>query len=436
MDKTESLRQLFDGHPYPINKIEMSPREDINLLFLHSLTTAYYVRGDGYVQPQGKLILDVGCGSGYAALAMAIANPGAKIVGIDLSSKSVEIARERMQFHGFKDAEFYAMSIDDLPNLGMQFDYINCDETLYLLPDPTQGLGVMTSVLAPQGIIRANLHSLHNRRELYRGQTLSHFLGLMDGEIGDWECEILTEFMDALKEGVVLNNSWKKIKGDNEDIRMNFFLVGDKGFIIPEMFAMIESNNLELISMVNWRHWVLEDLFQSIESLPEYLELLLSSATPLQRLNIYELLHPVHRLLDFWCGHQDREHLSSSGINLIDSDLETWQTYTFHLHPVLKTEKFKEVLVLAIAHSQPFPLTQFFSCTSAQPLNLFAPATICLWVLWQKPCSMTEIVKYWLTVKPLDPLTLTPVDPSLAFSEVQRALIQLETLVAVLVDNG
>ena len=59
MGNTESLRQLFDGCPYPTNQIEMSPKDDINFLFLHSLTTAHYIQGDGYIRPQGKLILDV-----------------------------------------------------------------------------------------------------------------------------------------------------------------------------------------------------------------------------------------------------------------------------------------------------------------------------------------------------------------------------------------
>jgi 2-polyprenyl-3-methyl-5-hydroxy-6-metoxy-1,4-benzoquinol methylase len=74
MNPTTSLRQLFDQNPYPINSIEMSPQEDLNFLFVHSLTTAHYLRGDGYVKAEGKVILDVGCGTGYGALALAIAS--------------------------------------------------------------------------------------------------------------------------------------------------------------------------------------------------------------------------------------------------------------------------------------------------------------------------------------------------------------------------
>jgi len=437
MNSTEILRQLFDGHPYPDQPIEMTLKNDTNFLFLHSLTTAHYLRGDGYIDSKDKLILDIGCGSGCGALALAIANPDAKIIGIDLSPKSVEVARERMKFHGFTNSEFHAITLEEVSSLGMEFDYINCDEILYLLPEPIQGLRIMASVLSPQGIIRTNLHSLYNRAAVFRAQTLSHFLGLMDGEIGDWECEVLREFMGTLKDGVSIKSLWQSLGDKNEAIRMNFLFASDKGYIVPEMSMMIEANELELISMVNWRQWGLEDLFEPSESLPEYIEMILADATPTQRLHLFELLHPVHRLLDFWCGHQNREVLNHQPINLSEitySDAIIWANYTLYLHPQLYTEKFKQSLEEAIAQSLPFPITQFVSCTSLQSINLFSPATICLWLLWQQPRSISEIVKHWLNIKPVNHLTLQAIDEPEAFREIHQALIQLETLLVVLID--
>jgi hypothetical protein len=297
----------------------------------------------------------------------------------------------------------------------------------------------MASVLSPQGIIRANLHSIYQRKEFFRAQTLSHFLGLMDGGTGDWECDVIRELMGVLKDGVNMKQtSWKSIIEGNKSIRMNFLLFSDKGFTIPEMFQMVEVNQLEMISMVNWTQWNLEELFQVSKSLPEYIEMMISESTTLQRLHLFELLHPVHRLLDFWCGHQNREVLNRQAINLSEitySDSAVWQTYTLHLHPQLRTEKFKESLEEAIAQSIPFRITQFLSCTSAQPVNLFAPSTICLWLLWQQPCSIDEIVKYWLSIKPLNHLTLAAVTEPEAFDEIHQVLIYLETLVVVLIES-
>jgi len=56
------------------------------------------------------------------------------------------------------NTEFHVISIEELPQLGLSFDYINCDEVLYFFPDPSVGLQAMKSVLQPDGIIRTNLH--------------------------------------------------------------------------------------------------------------------------------------------------------------------------------------------------------------------------------------------------------------------------------------
>jgi ubiquinone/menaquinone biosynthesis C-methylase UbiE len=78
----------------------------------------------------------------------------------------LHLARQRLRYHGFENLEFYTLAAEELPSLNLQFDYINCDEVLYLLSDPVAGLKAMQSVLKPDGIIRANLHS-SLQREFY-----------------------------------------------------------------------------------------------------------------------------------------------------------------------------------------------------------------------------------------------------------------------------
>lgn len=133
----EKMRQQFDEAPYPnVPLEECANKDDLNLLYFHNLITAFYVRNQQVISTEGKLILDAGCGTGYTSLTLATANPGAKIVGVDLSPASVDLAQKRFAYHGLDNAEFFAISIEELPSLGMQFDYINADEVLYLLPNP------------------------------------------------------------------------------------------------------------------------------------------------------------------------------------------------------------------------------------------------------------------------------------------------------------
>ena len=83
------IRQQFDAVTYPRVPVENSPQNEYELLFLHNLITPYYLRNQKVIETKGKVILDAGCGSGYKALVLAMANPGAQIVGIDISEKSL-----------------------------------------------------------------------------------------------------------------------------------------------------------------------------------------------------------------------------------------------------------------------------------------------------------------------------------------------------------
>jgi 2-polyprenyl-3-methyl-5-hydroxy-6-metoxy-1,4-benzoquinol methylase len=117
----QKVRQQYDFSPYPHwgnSKQEYAP----DFLCLHSLVTAYYRKHRRITPTQGKLILDAGCGSGYKAFALAMANPGAKIVGVDFSPASIQMARERFAAKGI-NAQFEVLKLEDIASLGLQFDY-------------------------------------------------------------------------------------------------------------------------------------------------------------------------------------------------------------------------------------------------------------------------------------------------------------------------
>ncbi|WP_366510832.1 class I SAM-dependent methyltransferase [Moorena sp. SIO3F7] len=200
----EKIRQQFDFGPYPRIPIDRSPKKQLSLLYFHNLVTPYYLRNHQVINPDQKVILDAGCGTGYGTLTLAEANPGAKIIGIDISEQSLDLARKRLSHYGFEEAEFHQLSVYELPNAGWEFDYINCDELLYLFPDPAVALKAMKAVLKPEGIIRSNLHSKHQRHLYFRAQEVFHVMGLFDENPEDMEIEIALDTMKALKNNVEL----------------------------------------------------------------------------------------------------------------------------------------------------------------------------------------------------------------------------------------
>ncbi|CAN1209869.1 hypothetical protein TUMEXPCC7403_06565 [Tumidithrix helvetica PCC 7403] len=453
------VRQQFDYSPYPRVPIATSVKALTHLLFPASLATVNYIRDslfpsetlrdrDAYsrriVYSEGKQILDVGCGSGLTSLVLAEANPGAKIVGIDISQPSIEMARQRLQYHGFAHAEFHVMGFEQLPQLDRKFDYINCDETLYLLPDQVAGLKAMRSVLQPDGTIRANLHSFYQRIEFFRAQKLTKLLGLMDGTPTEREYAIAKSIMASLQDTVLLKSgTWLPNPTNDEFMQANYFLQSDKGFTIPDLFSLLQQSDLQFVSMVNWKGWDLATLFiqnqtahpTEAQKIPEYLAQFLATATTEQKLHFYELLNPIHRLLDFWCGHP--EHVSSVTPTPIQEwQQPTWERAKAHLHPVLKTKEIKEKIDRAIAYLKPFNLIEPVE-SNPHSVN----KAICLRLLWDGVKTGGELVAEWLKIKPkinlsmrsaicgnLDSrdLPLEAIAEIEAFNEVRQTLLDLE----------
>ncbi|MCU0567940.1 MAG: class I SAM-dependent methyltransferase [Oculatellaceae cyanobacterium Prado106] len=437
LTEIDKIRQQFDHAPYPRVPLDLSPQSHVSDLYLHNLVTSYYLKYRQVIQTEGKVILDAGCGSGYKSLMLAIANPGAKIVGIDLSDGSVQLARQRIQHHNLPNCEFHTLLIDDLPQLGLEFDYINCDEVLYLIPDPVAALQSFKAVLKPQGIIRANLHSAYQRADYFRAQALFKLLGLMDESPKDLEHEMVVATMNALIDTANLKMStWSPSIANpatrDEQIAANHLLVGDRGFIIPEMFEMLRASRLEFLSMVEWRSWDIVELFKDPDNLPDLWNMSLAYASPEEKLRLFELIHPVHRLLDFWCTHDD----SDNGLSVDDWSDEDWHHATVNLHPQLCTEEVRAEAVNCIEQGQGFEISRTIRVVALGPIILDGSLTACLLPLWEGAQPIQALVDRYRQIRPVNPVTLEPVSQTDAFQAVKQCLNRLDAFLYVLLDKG
>jgi len=430
----EKIRQQFDNAPYPRIPLETSPKNNYQTLYLHNLVTAYYIRNQKVIETEGKVILDEGCGSGYKSLILAEANPGAKIVGIDLSEKSVKLARQRLQYHGFDNVEFHALSIEDLRSLNQQFDYINCDEVLYLLPDPVVGLEAMQSVLKPDGIIRTNLHSSLQRSPFFAVQTVFKIMGLMDDNPREMEIELAKEVIDNLKDDVAVKaRTWSSPEEKNQEWMLaNYLLLGDKGYTVTEVFSALRAADLEFISMVSWRLWDLTDLFKEPNNLPAFLAISLPEISVEQRLHLFELLHPVHRLIDFWCGLPNQ---AQSFVPVSEWTVADWQQAKVHLHPQMRTHQLKEDLIKSITNQSSFQISRYVTSQTLVPILIESSMAACLLPLWEGAQPVISLAERWLNLRPLDLVTLEPVSQESAFSEVKELLISLKVFLYVLLEH-
>jgi SAM-dependent methyltransferase len=106
---------------------------------------------DGLGLDRGQRLLDVGCGLGDAALALAAAlGPEGEIVGVDASAEMIDVARKR----GRAAACRVRFSVGDalaLDEPDDTFDAARSERTLQWLPDPQAAVSELARVLRPGG---------------------------------------------------------------------------------------------------------------------------------------------------------------------------------------------------------------------------------------------------------------------------------------------
>jgi 2-polyprenyl-3-methyl-5-hydroxy-6-metoxy-1,4-benzoquinol methylase len=105
----------------------------------------------GYHQWQGKRVLEVGSGIGTEA--EEFAKHGAEYVGIDLSSVSIDLCKQRFDVLGLP-GEFHVRNVqDDLSDLG-KFDFVYSMGVIHHFPDIELSLNNMHNALVDGGELR------------------------------------------------------------------------------------------------------------------------------------------------------------------------------------------------------------------------------------------------------------------------------------------
>ena len=114
---------------------------------LHELNPLRLGWIDGLAPLAGKRVLDVGCGGGI--LAEAMARLGADVTGIDLSEKPLKVAQLHLLESGLA-IEYALSSPEEYSNQRANgFDVITCMELLEHVPDPASTVAACARLARP-----------------------------------------------------------------------------------------------------------------------------------------------------------------------------------------------------------------------------------------------------------------------------------------------
>ncbi len=139
----QELAKFSDlAHRWWDTESEFRPLHQINPLRLDWL--------DGLAGLRGKQVLDVGCGGGI--LAEAMARRAAAVTGIDLAAKPLGVARLHALEAGVTNLQYREISTEDMAvECPAAFDVVTCMEMLEHVPDPAAVVKACSTLCKPGG---------------------------------------------------------------------------------------------------------------------------------------------------------------------------------------------------------------------------------------------------------------------------------------------
>ena len=141
VDQTELEKFAALAHRWWDPNSEFRPLHEINPLRLEWI--------DRKVGLAGKKVLDVGCGGGILAEAMAAR--GAQVTGIDLGEKALKVAKLHLLESG-RQVDYRHISAEDLAEeMPGSFDVVTCMEMLEHVPDPGSTVQACAKLVKPGG---------------------------------------------------------------------------------------------------------------------------------------------------------------------------------------------------------------------------------------------------------------------------------------------
>jgi SAM-dependent methyltransferase len=155
---------FYENHPYPppVDDLEAYRKawnEQRRRAESHLFWPAEPYRED-------RSVLVAGCGTTQAAH-YALRWPRARVIGIDVSAKSIAFTQGLKHKHALANLEVRQLAVERAAELGRDFEHVVCTGVLHHLPDPDAGLRALHDVLTPTGALNLMVYAPYGRAGIY-----------------------------------------------------------------------------------------------------------------------------------------------------------------------------------------------------------------------------------------------------------------------------
>ena len=188
-------------------------------------------------------ILVAGCGTWQAAK-YALCRPQARVVGIDVSTTSLEHTERLKRQYNLTNLEIQRLPIERVSALARRFDLIVCTGVLHHLADPDAGLSALRSALRSDGAVYLMVYARYGRTGVYMLQDYCRRLGIGTSPL---ELSDLRAALDALPR----HHPLAPLLAASRDARNGDALADallnprDRSYSVPELFALLDRGGLQ-----------------------------------------------------------------------------------------------------------------------------------------------------------------------------------------------
>lgn len=189
-----------------------------------------------------RSILVAGCGTMQAAH-YAARWPEARVVGIDVSEKSLAFEQELRRKHDLQNLEVRQLAVERASELREHFDQVICTGVLHHLDDPDAGLRALHDVLAPSGAMHVMLYAPYGRAGIYLLQEYCRRIGI------GWNNPEINDLLSSLKALPPDHPIVPLLRGAPDfataaGVADALLHPRDRSYSVPQVFELIEGTGL------------------------------------------------------------------------------------------------------------------------------------------------------------------------------------------------